>query len=118
MSIVKQIATMEAEDLNRLSNSEQFSTSNDDSDYPRTPPPASSCMLDPGRAEFMQCDYLKKRPAKSRACLTNRDLETTLMEVKYEVATELAKILSGTIDPALAGSEGVKMDNEEITSEI
>ncbi|KAE8692940.1 Alpha/beta-Hydrolases superfamily protein [Hibiscus syriacus] len=70
-------------------------------------------MLDAGRTGFIWCDGMKTRLVKSRACEANRDLETTLMEVKYEVATELAKILSKSIDPAFAGSEGVKIVEED-----
>ncbi|KAE8674935.1 Alpha/beta-Hydrolases superfamily protein [Hibiscus syriacus] len=62
----------------------------------------------------MRVDYMKRRLAKSRACLTSRDFETTFMEVKFEVAIELAKILSEAIDPALAGSEGVKIEDEDV----
>ncbi|OMO53311.1 Zinc finger, RING-type [Corchorus capsularis] len=51
--------------------------------------------------------------AWTRALETDRDLETTLMEVKYEVAVELAKILSQTIHPALGGTNAVQIINEK-----
>ncbi|GMJ07050.1 hypothetical protein HRI_004374200 [Hibiscus trionum] len=114
VNIVKRIATLEAETLNRLSNPGRFPTSDDDSDDPRTPTTTTfSWMLDDGRAEFMWCDDMKRKLAKSRARETNRDLETTFMEVQYEVANELAKILSETIDPAFAGSDGVRIEDED-----
>ncbi|TYI64921.1 hypothetical protein E1A91_D09G121600v1 [Gossypium mustelinum] len=99
MDRVKQIASLEAETLNRLSNWGRYSTSDDPT---RT-----------GKVEFMRCDDMRTEVAMRRARETNRDLETTLMEVQLEVNIELAKLLSETIHPAFAGTNGVEIEEED-----
>ncbi|GMI97345.1 hypothetical protein HRI_003403800 [Hibiscus trionum] len=101
MDMVKQIATLHAETLNRLRNWGRYSTF----DGPRT--------SDDENMEWIMRDAMKAELAMSRARETNRDFETTYMEVQWEVAVELAKILAETIDPALAGTDGVKIEEED-----
>ncbi|XWS52631.1 hypothetical protein CRYUN_Cryun11dG0087400 [Craigia yunnanensis] len=108
MDIVKQIATLKAETLNRLSNWGRYSTF-DGSYDPRT---TFSGKLDNEKLEFIKCEAMATRLAMSRALETNRDYETTLMEVQLEVGIELAKILAETIDPAFAGTNDVKIEED------
>ncbi|XP_022728739.1 E3 ubiquitin-protein ligase SIRP1-like [Durio zibethinus] len=108
MDIVKQIATRQAKTLNRLSNWGLYSTF-DGSYDPRT---SFSGKLDVEQLEFIKCENMTTRLAMSRARQTNRDYESTLMEVQLEVGIELAKILAETIDPAFAGTNAVKIEED------
>ncbi|XP_022728738.1 E3 ubiquitin-protein ligase SIRP1-like [Durio zibethinus] len=108
MDIVKQIATRQAKTLNRLSNWGLYSTF-DGSYDPRT---TFSEKLDDEQLEFIKCETMTTRLAMSRARQTNRDYESTLMEVQLEVGIELAKILAETIDPAFSGTNAVKIEED------
>ncbi|KAL4387417.1 hypothetical protein GQ457_09G004630 [Hibiscus cannabinus] len=105
MDMVKHmIATLQAQTLDRLRH--WFDGSYD----PRT---TSTAKSDKESMEWMMCNAMKAELAMSKARETNRDLETTFMEVQWEVAIELGKILAETIDPAIAGTDGVKIEEEE-----
>ncbi|OMO62057.1 beta-glucosidase 13-like protein [Corchorus olitorius] len=89
---VKEIASLKAETLNRLSNWDAYSDS-----VPKLISDTGSgtpIVIDKERLDFIKCDDMEAFLAWTRALETDGDLETTLMEVKYEVAVELAKILS------------------------
>ncbi|KAL4284203.1 hypothetical protein GQ457_16G007430 [Hibiscus cannabinus] len=105
MDTVKQIATLEADILNRLRHWKRYSTI----DVPGT----STGNSDKETMEWKACDAMKKELAMSRARETNRDFETTIMEVQWEVAIELGRILAETIDPAIAGTEDVTIEEED-----
>ncbi|KAL4282489.1 hypothetical protein GQ457_16G008870 [Hibiscus cannabinus] len=90
MDMVKQIATLEEEILNRLRHWGRYSTSND----PRT----TTGNSDKESMEWKTCDAMKAELAMSRARETNRDFGTTIMEVQWEVAIELGRILAETIE--------------------
>ncbi|KAK6235442.1 zinc finger protein [Theobroma cacao] len=110
---VKQIATLKAETLNRLSNWGRYYSTFDGSCDPRT---TFSGKLDKEQLDFIRCETMATTLAMSRARETNRDYETTLMEVQLEVGIELAKLLAETIDPAFAGTNAVRIeeDGEEV----
>ncbi|KAK8502523.1 hypothetical protein V6N13_095612 [Hibiscus sabdariffa] len=105
MDMVKQIATLEADILNRLRHWGRYSTIDD----PRT----STGNSDKESMEWKTCDAMKKELAMSRARETNRDFGTTILEVQWEVAIELGRILAETIDPAIAGTDDVKIEKED-----
>ncbi|KAL4283709.1 hypothetical protein GQ457_16G007650 [Hibiscus cannabinus] len=108
MDMVKQIATLQAEILNRLRHWGRYSTF--DSPYdPRT----TTGKSDQESMEWMMCDAMKAEQAISRARESNRDFGTTFMEVQWEVAIELGRILVETIDPVITGTDGVKIEKEE-----
>ncbi|KAK8596018.1 hypothetical protein V6N13_000682 [Hibiscus sabdariffa] len=107
MDMVKHIATLQAQTLNRLRHWGRYSTF-DGSYDPRT----TTAKSDKESMEWMMCDAMKAELAMSRARETNRDLETTFMEVQWEVAIELGRILAETIDPAIAGTDGVKIEGK------
>ncbi|KAK9031014.1 hypothetical protein V6N11_032412 [Hibiscus sabdariffa] len=92
--MVKHIATLQAQTLDRLRHWGRHSTF-DGSYDPRT---TSTAKSDEESMEWMMCDGMKAELAMSRARETNRDLEITFME---------------TIDPAIAGTDGVKIEEEE-----
>ncbi|XVF69479.1 hypothetical protein PTKIN_Ptkin11bG0085400 [Pterospermum kingtungense] len=103
MNIVKQIATLKAETLNRLSNWGQYSST-------------LSGRLDDEKLELIKfkCEDMTARFAMSRARETNRDYETSLMEVQLAVGIELAKFLAEKMEPAFAGTNGVKIEEDEV----
>ncbi|KAK8503494.1 hypothetical protein V6N13_094674 [Hibiscus sabdariffa] len=108
MDMVKQIAILEAEILNRLRHWGRYSTFDGSYDLRTT-----TGKSDQESMEWMMCDAMKEELAMSRARETNRDFGTTFMEVQWEVAVELGRILAETIDPAIAGTDGVKIEKEE-----
>ncbi|KAK8492998.1 hypothetical protein V6N13_095574 [Hibiscus sabdariffa] len=63
--------------------------------------------------KWMMCNAMKAELAVSRARETNLDLETTFMEVQWEVAIELGRILAETIGSAIARTDGVKIEKED-----
>ncbi|KAK8598228.1 hypothetical protein V6N13_095614 [Hibiscus sabdariffa] len=59
------------------------------------------------------CDSMKADLAICRARQTNRDLETTFMEVQWEVTIELGKTLAETTDLVFVGTKRVNIEEED-----
>ncbi|KAJ4724436.1 RING/U-box superfamily protein, partial [Melia azedarach] len=62
--------------------------------------------------EFGRLETMTEELAMSRALASNRDYKTTLMEVELQVSIHLAKLLEPTIDPALAGTRSLKVEED------
>ncbi|KAJ4724432.1 RING/U-box superfamily protein [Melia azedarach] len=90
-----EIAANKAELLLRLGNWSTHSTS----DYDE-------------QLEFERLESKTEKLAMSRALASNKDYRTVLMEVELQVSIHLANLLEPTIDPVLAGTRSLKVEED------
>ncbi|OMO62058.1 Zinc finger, RING-type [Corchorus olitorius] len=100
MDIVKEIAGMKAEILDRLSNWGRYTELD----------PSSSNYNE--EEETNKCEAMTKELAMSRARESNLDYETTLLQVKLEVGIELANILSRNLHPVFTTTSAVMIEED------
>ncbi|XP_040994362.1 E3 ubiquitin-protein ligase RNF181 homolog [Juglans microcarpa x Juglans regia] len=100
-----QIAILRAELLDTLRNWGRRCLMFDDSYDPQT-------LSETLELQRIRMDAMTVELALSRARETKRDFNTVMIEVELEVTRCLGRILSKTLDPAFAGSEEVKVEED------
>ncbi|KAK0604459.1 hypothetical protein LWI29_015883 [Acer saccharum] len=106
----EKIAMLRADLLHRLSNWGDYSTV--DVSYGLIPEAYGGGELDAESLEYEWLETKTKELAMSRAAAQNRDFNQVLNEVERKVLLHLGIIMAQTIDPAIAGTTVVTVEED------